>query len=144
MYFDTNELAKMLHLDKQTIYKAVNNGELRAIRQGCKYIFDEKDVEAYLSRKKTDYSVAGKAYSVDEIMAAIERTQPTPEQLAELAGIKLAPGEEATKENISKHIAGATLSTLSIEILSRYFGINLVTASTEATPHLAKILWLEE
>lgn len=45
-YMKVSEVAKMLNIDEQTVYKWSNNGKLKAIRIGRTYRFKSDDILA--------------------------------------------------------------------------------------------------
>ncbi|MCX7591794.1 MAG: helix-turn-helix domain-containing protein [Kiritimatiellae bacterium] len=52
-YLSLEEVAKLLSVDYQLIYRLVRSGELPAIRVGRVYRIDHADLDAYLTRNKT-------------------------------------------------------------------------------------------
>lgn len=46
---EVRELSRILHLSRQSIYALVRSGKLRAYRIGRRWMFEERDIRAYMN-----------------------------------------------------------------------------------------------
>lgn len=55
-HYKTGELAKLLSISPDTLRRAVEVGDLHPSRVGNDFIYDERDVQAWLDRTRVDNS----------------------------------------------------------------------------------------
>jgi putative molybdopterin biosynthesis protein len=53
-FYDVRQLADLLNVNKMTIYRLVERGDLRAYRIGRALRFRPSDVEVFLANQQTD------------------------------------------------------------------------------------------
>ena len=50
--YTAKEVIKILHITKPTLYQRIENGEIKAYKEGSHYRFEEKDIREYIKKQK--------------------------------------------------------------------------------------------
>lgn len=54
LLYTTQDLVQMLSLCKNEILLAVKNGELRAIKRGCKFLFKKEYIDEFIKKMEDE------------------------------------------------------------------------------------------